>query len=283
MFCLKFAQTYNHVIYNKYHSEPVIEDYFRTKDTAFCVADGITRDLANNTAVPYPETLGELQFILSNYPNPSGAYESAKICCDNFINYITKMDLDKISESTLSTIVKKVNADIQKINNGRIINYLGEDFYACEAVGGIIINNKLYCFSLGDCHITLLDENMNKLFDTPSNTNFTDYMKSYFDKFEFDWNHPECRYMIRKFFRNNPTLKDNSKDITYGALSGELEAEYYINIFCIPLTNVKYICAYSDGCEPNFENTENIKKLIENPESIQNYGKEKTLLLYENI
>ena len=88
--------------------------------------------------------------------------------------------------------------------------------------------------------------------------------------------------MIRRFFRNNPTLKYNGEDITYGAM-GEKQAEYYINTFEVDLSNIKYICAYSDGAKPFFETEEGIRKLISNPESIKESGNEKTLIIYERV
>lgn len=279
MFNLKFAQVYDNSIFYEHDIKPIAEDYFNTGNQIFCVADGITRDLTDGTATPYPKTLDEIENIMKKYPNPSGAYMAAKICCDKFIEYIDSCQ--KIDEKNLLEIIKKVNSDILVINKNREINYLSEDLYACEAAGGKIVGNYLYCFSVGDCHITLLDENLNKVFDTSSIDSFAQYCQDHLDKLNFNWEHHEFRYMIRRFFRNNPSLKENCKDITYGALSGEKNAEYYINIYKLDLQNVKYICNYSDGCEPNFKNLSEIKKLIENPESIKNSGKEKTLVLYE--
>lgn len=90
------------------------------------------------------------------------------------------------------------------------------------------------------------------------------------------------RQMVRKEYRNNPNKKYEGKDISYGALSGEENAEYYIDTYVVDLTNAKYVCAYSDGCEPFFENKEQIKKLLTNLDSLKDEGKERTLIVYED-
>ena len=88
--------------------------------------------------------------------------------------------------------------------------------------------------------------------------------------------------MVRKEYRNNPRKKYKGKDISFGVLSGEKNAEYYIDTYTVNLENVKYICAYSDGCEPFFENREKRKQLINNLDFIESGGKERTLVVYEN-
>lgn len=283
MFKLKFAETYYNSIYYKVNRKPITEDCFKVNENIFCVADGITRDLKNGNFTPYPETIEELDLIESEYPNPSGAFKAATITCDKFVEYISYNDENKVNEEMLLDILKKVNSYIWEINRNREINYIDQDLYATEAVGGLIVDDFLYCFSVGDCHITLLDDNLKIVFDTPTNTNFSDYVNPLFDKFNFNWSNPECRYLIRRLFRNNPSLKDNGQDISFGALTGEENSIYYINTYKVDLTNVKYICAYSDGYEPNFESREEIEKLIYNPESSKDSGKERTLILYEFV
>ena len=55
MFKLKYAKMCNNEIFDKYGIKPVVEDYFKAKSTAFCIADGVTRDSIKGEAVPYPE------------------------------------------------------------------------------------------------------------------------------------------------------------------------------------------------------------------------------------
>ncbi len=283
MFKLIYDKTLDNTIFTKFNLTPVVEDYYKINNLSFCVADGVTRDNIKGEATKYPETLEEAKYWVETYPNPSGAFDSAKIVCETFISEIEKYSNDQISEDIIMDVAKMCNKALKPLNNNRKIDYLKEDYYCCEAVGGKIIDNYLYCFSLGDCHITLLDENYNIVFTTINNhKQFEDYLNNIYSKtHEFDWDNPKDRIMVRKDFRNNPSMKYNGKDISYGAFSGEDTAEYYIDTYKVDLSNTKYICAYSDGCEPFFENKETIKNLLKNLNTLKNTGKERTLIVYE--
>ncbi len=284
MFELKYDKTLDNTIFTKFNLKPVVEDYYAIKDLTFCVADGVTRDDIYGKVVGYPQTQEEAESWVKRYPNPSGAYDAAKIVCETFIKEMEKYEESDISENIIMEVAKLCNNALKRINDGRDIDYLKEDYYCCEAVGGKIIDNNLYCFSLGDCHITLLDENYNIVFTTINNHKwFEDYLDNVYSKEnKFDWDDPKDRVMVRKEYRNNPTQKYNGKDVSFGAFSGEESAEYYIDTYKINLSNVKYICAYSDGCEPFFENKEITKNILENLENLENNGKERTLIVYEN-
>lgn len=281
MFKLKFAKMYDNNIFEKYNLKPVAEDYFLVKDNIFCVSDGVTRDSVNGEVIPYPKNKEEVEYWVRVYPNPSGAYEAAKICADSFVKYVSEC-ADEINEDNMKEIVKKTNQEIWKINKDRKIDYVKDDLFCCVAVGGKIVDNTLYCFSIGDCHITLLDENFDTKFTTINNhKQFENYLDMYCKENEFDWSNPKYRIMVRRDYRNKPDVKYNDKEVSFGVLSGEKEAEHYIDTYKVDLTDVKYICAYSDGCEPFFENKEKLKEIIQNPERLQNEGKERTLIIYE--
>lgn len=281
MFQLKFAKMYDNSIFKKYNINPIAEDYFAIQDSAFCVADGVTRDSINGTPVPYPKNKEEAQKWVSTYPNPSGAAEAAKICSETFVKEISMQK--EIDEQTISNVIKKVNKKIWTINEGRKIDYLAEDLYCCVAVGGIIVKNILYCFSIGDCHITALDKEFNTKFTTINNhRQFEDYLEDvYCKENNYDWNNPQDRIMVRRDYRNRPNKKYQGKEISFGVLSGEKEAEHYIDIYKVNLNDIKYICAYSDGCEPIFASKEKTQEILQNPEKLENEGKERTLIIYE--
>lgn len=275
MFKIKYAKMSNNEIFDRYGIKPVVEDYFKVEENKFCVADGVTRDSINGESVPYPENEEEVKQWIKTYPNPSGAFLSAQICADNFVK--------NIKENNILDVVKNINNQIWEINKNRTIDYQKEDLYGCVAVGGIILNERLKAFSIGDSHIKIFDENFNELFETINNhLNFENYLNNiYIKENEYDWHNPQDRIMVRKDFRNKPEKKYKGKEISFGVLTGEKEAEHYIDIYDIDLTNAKYIVAYSDGCEPFFNEPESIKKIILNPEEIEKQGKERTLIIYE--
>ncbi len=281
MFKLKFAKMYDNSIFKKYNINPIAEDYFKVEDNIFCVADGVTRDSIYGESIPYPKNKQEVEAWIKVYPNPSGAYEAAKICAESFVEKLCEYD-KKIDENVILDAIRIANNKIAKINENRKIDYLANDLFCCVAVGGCIIENTLYCFSIGDCHITAFDENFNIKFNTINNhKQFEDYLEIYSKENEYDWNNPKDRVMVRRDFRNKPGKLYNNKEISFGVLSGEKEAEHYIDVYKVELSQIKYICAYSDGCEPFFETKEIAKKIIIEPEQLKNEGKERTLVIYE--
>ena len=281
MFKLKFAKMYDNSIFKKYNINPIAEDYFKVEDNIFCVADGVTRDSIYGESIPYPQNKQEVEEWIKVYPNPSGAYEAAKICAESFVEKLLEYD-KKIDKNVILDAIRIANNKIAKINENRKIDYLANDLFCCVAVGGCIIDNTLYCFSIGDCHITAFDENFNIKFNTINNhKQFEDYLEIYSKENKYDWNNPKDRVMVRRDFRNKPGKIYNNKEISFGVLSGEKEAEHYIDVYKVDLSEIKYICAYSDGCEPFFETKEIAKKIILEPEQLKNEGKERTLVIYE--
>lgn len=245
MFMLKFSKTYDNHIFTKYQLKPVVEDSFQVTHNAFCVADGVTRDNIYGEAVVYPETKEEVEYWMKTYPNPSGADMASKICTNQFIQYVSNIEEHAINQNKLFEIAKQVNRDIWEINKKREIDYLKEDYYCTEAVGGIIIEETLYAFSIGDCHIALLDENMEIKDETINNhKQFEDYLsKVYCKENKYDWNNNQDRAMVRREFRNRPDKKYQGKEISFGALSGQKEAEHYIDTYQFHLKrNSIYLC-----------------------------------------
>ena len=93
---------------------------------------------------------------------------------------------------------------------------------------------------------------------------------------KYNWEEKETRVMVRRDFRNKPEEKNS-----FGVISGEKEVLKFIDTYKFELDKVKYICAYSDGCEPDFENKKVIKEIMENTKEKVKSGKEKTLVIYE--
>lgn len=276
MFELIYHDTQDNEIFAQYGEKTVREDYYRVKNNIFCIADGVTRDYIDGTPAKYPKNEEEVKEWVKKYPYPSGAYEAAKIIADSFVEYINnEKHIDKVD---ILEILKKINEEVWKINKDRKIDYLKEDYYCAVAVGGIIEENILYAFSIGDCHITLLDEQYNIIFTTINNHKiFENYIENVYSKENnYNWEEETTRIMVRRDFRNKPEEKNS-----FGVISGEKESLKYIDTYRISLDKVKYICAYSDGCEPDFENKDAIKGIIENTRERMETGKEKTLIIYE--
>lgn len=282
MFKLKYSKRYQNQIYTKYNLQFPEEDYCCFENNIFCVADGVTRDLENGEIKPYPQTEEEAKYIAKHYPNPSGAYLSSKLIADGFIKYIK--EYAQIDEKTIYEAVKKANKDVWEINKNRNIDYIAEDLYCSEAVGGVIEKDYLYCFGIGDCYIKTYDENCNELFTTENDHLWMEeFENKYLKSGEYNWMDPRYRLLIRGALRNNYIVTYNEKKVGYGALTGEDNAMQFIKIKKVSLEKVKYIAAYSDGCMPYFENKEEAQKTLQNPDRIMQDGSERTLLIYERV
>lgn len=278
MFSLKYNKRYQNQMYTKYDIKFPEEDYGYLEDNIFCVADGVTRDLIGGDIRPYPKTKEEAEYIANHYPNPSGAYASSKIIANNFIKYMKE---NEASEDAVKESIKKANKDVWEINKDRNIDYVGEDLYCSEAVGGIITDEYLYCFSIGDCYIKVFDENKNEIFVTENDHLWMeDFENEYLKSGEYNWMDPRYRLLIRGALRNNYIVTHKGKKVGYGALTGEDRAMDFVKIYKVPLNNAKYICAYSDGCVEYFEE-ETAKETLDNPDRIKENGSERTLIIYE--
>lgn len=282
MFKLRYSKRYQNQIYTKYELTFPEEDYYYLEDNIFCVADGVTRDLIGGDIRPYPQTKEEAKYIAEHYPNPSGAYDSSKIIADNFVKYM-KQNKENKNEEKVKEAIKKANKDVWEINKNRNIDYVGEDLYCSEAVGGIITEEYLYCFSIGDCYIKVFDKNINEIFSTENDHLWMEaFEEEYLKKGNYDWFDPRSRLLIRGALRNNYIITYNGKKVGYGALTGEDRAMDFVKTYKIPLKNAKYIVAYSDGCMPYFENKKESESTLNNPDKIKLDGSERTLVIYEN-
>ncbi len=280
MFKVKYSKRMQNQLYTKYNLEFPEEDYYYFDGGAFCVADGVTRDLKGGKVVPYPKTKEEAQFIANNYPNPSGAFESSKICADNFVKYIKQAN--HIDENAVLEAITKANKDIWSINKDRNIDYVEEDLYCSEAVGGIIADEYLYCFGIGDCYIKVFDEKFEEIFSTENDHLWMEkFENQYLKSGEYNWFDARYRILIRAALRNNYIITHNGKKVGYGALTGEDRAIDFVKTYKVKLENAKYICAYSDGCMEYFETKEEAQKTCTDPERINESGSERTLIIYE--
>jgi len=276
MFKLKFSATYDNSIFIKHNIKPVVEDYFCIKDNIFCVADGVTRDSVEGKYIKYPKDLEEVKEWIKGYPNPSGAFEAAKIVADGFVKNMEKAN--NINKDTIFEAVEKANNEVWQINKDRKIDYLKEDLYCAVAAGGIIVENCFIGFSIGDCHIKILNEKFEQIFESVNDhVNYEKYERETLAKYGFNWENPKDRILVRAGFRNNPIIKEKS----FGVISGEKEAMEFVKTYMVDLNDAKYVCIYSDGCEPNFENDTRMRESILNPHNIVNDGKEKTLVIYQ--
>ena len=282
MFQLQYSKRYQNQMYTKYGIQFPEEDYYYLDGgNIFCVADGVTRDLIAGDIRPYPKTKEEATYIAEHYPNPSGALAASKIIANNFVEYLK--EAKNTDEVEVKKAIIKANKDVWTINQNRNIDYVGEDLYCSEAVGGAITEKYLYCFGIGDCYIKVYDEEYNEIFTTENDHMWMEKFEEEFLKSgEYNWMNPRYRLLIRAGLRNNHIVTYHGEKVGYGALTGEDRAIEFVKIYKVPLEKAKYIAAYSDGCMPYFENKEEVKKTLESPDRIQQDGSERTLVIYEN-
>ena len=285
MYHLKFAKTYDFAVMQENHLEHVLEDSYSIKNSFFCVADGVTRDRLDGKATTYPQTLEEAIELIEHYPNPSGAATAAQICSNTFVSFLANEV--EFSEKKMLEVVKKINQQIANINQKRKIDYIKNDYYGCVAVGGVIQEDILYCFAIGDCVIRTLDNDYNILFDTSTSTvekSLTPYRQPFLlrhiYKEKWNWYNDKYRRFYRKHVRNNP-IRLMVRKYTFGVLTGQKSALSFVKTYTVPLEKVKYILAYSDGCNECLKGKGAIKEVIQNPEIIQKEKHEKTLIIYE--
>jgi len=251
------------------------EDYQKMRVNTFCVADGITRDplkIIDFTGHTKEE-------LLASYPNPSSASKAAHLACDAFI-----ANADKGAKQAMVL----ANQEIANLNEGLEVDYLTNDYAGCTAVGGTIDKGLLKWASIGDCFVTV-SRSGKEVFTSPNGIiKWAKYEREH----PGDWATPQYRAKVRSQFRNNPDQVVNGVCVSYGALTGENKAEFFIESGQQKLKIGDIILAYSDGFSelvnhPNFlENLQAGKagfvKWVNTLEQSDpnHFGHEKTLVVF---
>ncbi len=258
-----------------------IEDQYYVTDNQAIVADGITRDPIGI----YDFTNYSFDDMKEKYPRPSGAALAATEICKAFANTTSGTMKEKLIIA--NNMVKKLNDKYIKR-----CDYLQNDYFgavaACIHIENDILNYAYIC----DCGVIVYDKMGNIKFQTE------DDKKLYCDPFmnvNKSWADPEGRIIVRRDFRNNPNKTLNGKCISYGAITGEKEATFFIKEGSLKLAQNDFILLYSDGFSNFLHNKEFIKQIINfNKDDLENfindyscsnyekYGKEKTLILFKN-
>lgn len=240
------------------------EDSMLVEGRIFCVADGITRDPIS----PKDFINLSIEDSLKKYPNPSGARFAADIFCESFVKSLNeKAPSLKTTRNALIFGNKKI-AELNK-KSIKKVDYLVNDFFGCVVSGGVIYKNKLYWGGICDCGIIIYDKNGKVKFQTPNwMKTFENYENKYLRKNSFNWPMAKYRKMIRSEYRNNAKKIVNNKCVSYGALTGEKEAEEFINFGEIELSKGDLIVFYSDGFEYTVQHKKFFKTLYRNNENL---------------
>ncbi len=240
------------------------EDSMLVEGKIFCVADGITRDPIT------PKDFTNLPFekVLTKYPNPSGARFAADVFCESFVKSLNK----KVpSLKTIRNAFIFGNKKIAELNKKNIkkIDYLVNDFFGCVASGGVIYKNKLFWSGICDCGIIIYDKNGKVKFQTPNWMEpFEEYEKKNLQKPNFNFAQPKYRKIIRSEYRNNAKKIVNNKCVSYGALTGEKEANKFMNFGESRLNKGDLIVFYSDGFEYTVQHKKFFKTIYQKNESL---------------
>lgn len=259
-----------------------VEDQCYATDEEAIVADGITRDpvgISDLNSISFTE-------MLKLYPRPSGGELAAKTITEVF----------KESKGTIKERLIACNNAIKKLNKKYIkqCDYLQHDYYGAVAASIQIKDNILEYAYICDCGIIVYDKNGNIKFQTKDDKEL--YSDPYINKINIPWNLPEARVIVRRDFRNNPNNIQNGICVSYGAITGEKNAEQFIRTGQITLEKNDIIAVYSDGFVNFLKDTTFINEILHfnkekleeyvNKKSLEDYnlyGKEKTLVLIKHI
>lgn len=258
-----------------------IEDQFYADENRAIVADGITRDpIGMSDFSKFSE-----KELAKNYPRPSGAELAATKIVQEF---------SKNKKKNLKDVLIDCNKKVKELNEeyNIVCDYLENDYYGAVASCIEIRNNILKYSFICDCGVIVYTKEGKIKFQTLDEMDA--FSQPYMNKIGIPWYQPECRYITRKEFRNNPDKIIDGKHVSYGALTGEEIASKYIREGEVLLDSDDYCIVYSDGFskflkEPDFIeriinfNKTDFEKYIEK-KSLDDYeifGKEKTIVIYK--
>ena len=254
------------------HNFPA-EDQYYADNNLDVVADGITRD---------PIGVDDLSLIsfdemLDKYPRPSGAQMAARVIVDTF---------KENKELSIFDMLKLANENVGRLNRVYITKcvYLQKDYYGAVAFAIKIDGSILHYAYICDGGVIVYDKNKNIKFKTLDDMSLVD---KNFETNGIPWHQAEARQIIRRDYRNKPNNK-----YSYGVITGEKEAEYFMRHGSIRLDEDDIVVVYSDGFSnflsvPEFVdllfqfNVKTFEYYVEK-QSIVDYelfGKEKTLII----
>jgi hypothetical protein len=211
--------------------------------------------------------------LLEDYPDPSPAAEAATVANKVFL----------ASSSNPQKAMLEANEAVAKLNEGRTVDYLANDFAGCVFVGCTVRGETLYWASIGDCFVAVFDSSGKMTFISPDGVK---HWREYEWGNQGNWEKPERRKEVRQRYRNNP-----DEPVAYGALTGEQSTEHFIESGERTLQAGDLICCFSDGFHPTILHPDFFGQLQEGDEAFRSwstklaakdygrYGHERTLLI----
>ncbi len=218
-------------------SEDSLKYSEKGKNIYIAVADGVSRDPFNN----YPDLNTEegKKSMANYYPKPSLAKMVADITVKSGDLYKANKEIARLNKlkvpdpNWLKEDLASCTASLVKIDG----NNLTYQFIACCGIGVIGRGGKIKLQTQDEYWTT--DKHRWKLVKQAS------FIKGFLNSVGINhnwWSHPEGRFLMRRFFRNKPKQK-----YSFGALTGEKEAEEYIRQGKVKLDEGDVVLVYSDG------------------------------------
>lgn len=256
---------------------PLEDQYYAEGNTAI-VADGITRDpigISDLSSCSFEE-------MIEKYPRPSGAELAAREIVKSF----------STAEGSLKEKLIECNKSVKKLNNKHIkeCDYLQNDYYGAVASCVKVMDDTLHYAYICDCGVIVYDKLGNIKFQTEDDKK--KYCNSHMYKIGIPWHLPESRVIVRRDYRNNLNNIEDGKCVSYGALTGEEAAVYFIRKGKVELSQGDIVVVYSDGFDNFLHEKEFIRHMLNfNKKSFEEYvenmsnsdynkfGKEKTLVI----
>lgn len=232
------------------------EDYLMIDGNTFVVADGVT-----------------LMWKLP-YPNPSPAFEAAKICCNSIIDFINKNNIEV--KNLIFEAISKANEDINKFNienniTPDTIDYINTQYASTVCSAGLIKDGYLYYGNINDCGIKVFNEKNELIADLMADTEFHEEYLNHLRSLNI-YKTPQEEHI---YFRKNVVNKDiefKGKSLNFGVLTGESTALDFIKTGSIKIDADYKIIFYSDGFYPHMKDQSFLEKLLDkNTKDIQEY------------
>ncbi len=257
-----------------------IEDQYYANNNEGVIVDGVTRDpigVLNYSMYTAKE-------MLDKYPKPSGSEYLAKELVKTFIS----------TQGTLKEKLVSCNQRSKEINDELISNcdYLQNDYFGAVASCLKLKNNILNYAYICDCGVIVYDKNGKIKFQTTDDK--LTISDPYIEKLG-SWDLPEVRKETHKNYRNNPNMIIDNHCVSYGSLTGQKEATYFIKSGFVTLEKDDLAILYSDGFYNYLHEKEFIDELINFDEKhfeeyinkksladLNNFGREKTIIIFKN-
>lgn len=244
----------------------------------FIAADGVTRDWQ------------AIRDGIDAYPDPSPAAAAADLVAGTALHNALQ---NGPHSGCLVTTTPNVRALNERLGLWGNCNYLDRDLAGAVAAMAVVDGNDLEMTWIGDCGVAVVRGGRLAYLTRDHLDEVTAYLAAHPAPFD-----DHRRTFVRRDLRNRPGFKPDGREVTYGVITGEPEANHYFEADVFRLLPGDVVATHTDGFRPYFEREDFLRLLSGGPDCWEEelprftlnladrepaFGRERSIILYQHL